>query len=44
MTSAVSMAISACSRICLKMTFWLSGSMPPVSISVKLRFSQVQSA
>ena len=43
-TSAVAMAISACSRICDKITSLVSGSMPPVSISVKFIFSQLQSA
>ena len=38
-TSAVSMAICACSRICDRMMSLLSGSIPPVSIRVKLRSS-----
>ena len=43
-TSAVSIAISACSLICESIISLLSGSIPPVSISVKFIFSQVQSA
>ena len=43
-TSAISMASCACSRICDRMTSLESGSMPPVSIRVKSLSSQLQSA
>ena len=43
-TSAVSMAICACSRIWDRMMSLLSGSIPPVSISVKSLSSQFTSA
>ena len=43
-TSAVSMAICACSLICERIISLLSGSMPPVSIIVNLWSSQSISA
>ena len=44
MTSAVSIAICACSLICERITSLLSGSIPPVSINVKALSSHVTSA
>ncbi len=43
-TSAVEMAVCACSLIWDKMISLVSGSIPPVSINVKFIFSQVHSA
>ena len=43
-TSAVSIATCACSLICEMMTSLLSGSIPPVSISVNSLSSQDTSA
>ena len=43
-TSAVSMAISACSRIFASIMSLVSGSIPPVSIIVKALFSHSASA
>ena len=43
-TSAVSMAMTACSRICDKMMSFVSGSIPPVSMIINERSSQFTSA
>jgi hypothetical protein len=43
-TSAVSIAISACSLICARITSLVSGSIPPVSIKVNDLSSHVTSA